>query len=200
MSHNYEFSNDWFEAQRPFHEKFLSGQENRELHIIEIGTHEAQSTVFFIDQFLHHHASTITSIDPYWIGDTTSPVTSSTESVARRNIDRSTYPDKWKLLKESSSEALAKLILQGDRFNYALVDGSHLAHHVLLDALLCRHLLSVNGILFFDDYLGGDEHRDSDARMPKQGIDRFLDLCGPDFHVLHRGYHLVLQLRERVSS
>ena len=52
---------------------------------------------------------------------------------------------------EFSSQALPRMIDNGDRFDFIYVDGSHLFEDVFVDAYFGLRLLSENGIIAFDD-------------------------------------------------
>ena len=175
----YSFTQHWFLNQKPIHDSALNASHKR---ILEIGAFEGMSTVYFLDC---PHTSIVVSIDPFLTDDVNTPVVESTLTTFRKNVSLSPNKHKHMHLQESSAEALAKLVLDNKKFDYILVDGSHLAHHVLVDALLAFHLIDVGGIIFFDDY-----------KSPTLGlgptIEHALHMIGTHrVRVLHRGYHLV---------
>jgi hypothetical protein len=190
---NYQFTNDWFEKQKPIVERVMSGlNSSNPLRILEIGAHEGRSTVFYIDNYLHHPESRIISIDPFDLSDPGSPVTSETRGRCEWNVRNSKFPSKHSFVYNYSIQALPALICAGERFDYVVIDGSHLSEDVLTDACLSFHLVKTNGILLFDDYLGGEDP-DLNPIFPKLGIDAFLSAFRNRIEIVYMGYHVVVR-------
>jgi predicted O-methyltransferase YrrM len=59
--------------------------------------------------------------------------------------------------------------LPDEEFDVIYIDGEHTSAAVMHDAVLGYELLKVNGLLIFDDYLGGDRS----TAFPKPAIDVF---------------------------
>lgn len=53
---------------------------------------------------------------------------------------------------EESQIALPRFLSEGQQFDFAFVDGSHLFDRVLLDLIYLGHLVSPGGVIFCDDY------------------------------------------------
>jgi len=196
---DYVFTNNWFDYQKPIVDGILEELGRaKPIRILEIGAHEGRSTVHYIDHYLNHPDSTILSIDPFEAGDTTTPVTSSTQSTFEHNVRNSRHPTKATLMAERSQKALCGLIAEGLKFDFISVDGSHLAKDVLSDAVLAFELLEEHGVVLFDDYLGGAPDRDTNVNWPKLGIDAFLRSYAGQYAIIHDGYHLAV--RKQVST
>jgi beta-1,4-mannosyl-glycoprotein beta-1,4-N-acetylglucosaminyltransferase len=196
MAHrpNYVFTNNWFEYQKPIIDQIMMLRaDSKPIRILEIGAHEGRSTVHYIDHYLHHSASSILSIDPFETGDTTTPVTSLTRQTFEYNIQNSRYPDKANLVTERSQKALCRLVSEDQKFDFISIDGSHLSRDAMSDAVLAFALLEDQGIVFFDDYLGGSPDRDSNVNWPKIGIDSFLKVFEGQYSIIHSGYHLAIR-------
>jgi len=189
---NYIFTNDWFEAQRPIHEKFLGAIDysNNPIKILEIGAHEGRSSVFFSD-FLVHKDSSLTCIDPFLPEDTTSPVNSNTFELYKYNIKLTGKESQINLQKDYSFNVLTKMYIENQKFDYILIDGSHLTKDVIQDAILSFEILNPGGIIFFDDYLGGDDV--NSIKFPKTGIDSFVNCFRDKIEILYSGYHYVVK-------
>lgn len=186
------YTNDWFENQKPHHIKFLSQFDTKvhPIHILEIGCYEGRSTVFFSD-YLQNNESSLTCIDPFLESDATSPVEKTTYEIFRNNVKLT--GERITLYKEFSNTALLKLQLCEKKFDYILIDGSHLNRHVMEDAVMSWRLLKENGIMFFDDYNNGVCEP---SHGPALGINNFLSTYMSVCEVLHRGYHLVIRKKE----
>lgn len=187
----YIFTNDWFEAQRPFHTSFLKDIDYRSnpFHILEIGSHEGRSSVFF-SNYLVNGGSTLTCIDPYKISDDTSPVLSNTMEIFLKNIRMTNESSKIIHIREYSSTATMKLFLAGKLFDYILIDGSHLREDVLMDSVIAFKLLKIGGILFWDDY---SQNINGGPGYPKDTIDSFIKCLSHKTEILHVGYHYVIK-------
>jgi len=191
FSRDHIYTNDWFEAQRPFHDLFLRGIDyiNHPIKILEIGSHEGRSSVFF-SKFLVNKDSSLTCIDPFLPEDTTSPVNSDTFELYKHNIRLTCKEDQIFLEKDYSINILVKLYTKNERFDYILIDGSHLSKDVIEDAILSFEILKHGGIIFFDDYLGGDINS---LQYPKIAIDSFVKCFRDKIEILHSGYHYVIK-------
>lgn len=71
------------------------------------------------------------------------------------------------------------------------VDGSHIAKHVLEDAVLSWKLLKVGGVLVFDDYGWGPSGTPDD--QPKTGVDAFLKGYQKHYFMMGMGWQVYLQ-------
>lgn len=194
----YKFTNTWFAPHAAsFAAVFPAASTNdNEFHILEIGSHEGQSTVWFVDNLLGHPASTITCIDPFLCSDTTTPVADETADLFAHNVAKSRHPDKLTHIKQLSRQALPELLAKGKSYDLIYVDGSHLAMDVMFDAVVSWYLLKENGVLWFDDFLGGDDQtRNTTAwKLPFIAITSFLRCLEPkSFQLLLQGYQLAIK-------
>ncbi len=199
----YDFTQNWFDYQKPVHEKILSKLVGP-IRMLEIGAYEGNATTWFLDNYMDHTESSITCIDPYNTSDTTTPVTDATESRFRDNVSKSGKDDKVVHIKNTSNAALTAMVIAStpgftgritnlpNSFNYILIDGSHLAKDVLTDAMLAFEVLEAGGIMFFDDYLGGDEAVRKTLSSPHLAINTFLSIYKDRITVLHKGYHVAV--------
>lgn len=186
MKHQYEFTVNWFEYQKSVIQRILPPT-NDEYHILEIGSYEGRSTVYYIDNYIENVNSTITSIDPFSTNDESTPLNDQTYQRFLFNVSNSKYPNKFKLYRGYSCDILPLLLITGKQYDYITIDGSHLSKDVIYDACLSYRLLKPNGVIFFDDYCSHIE--DTNVNMPRKAIDCFLK-CHTDMEVFHRGYHL----------
>jgi predicted O-methyltransferase YrrM len=184
----YQFTVDYGRCFRSNGEQYLSplrGVDN--LRILEIGSAEGQSTVWFLDHLLTHAGATITCIDPFY------PVGS--EPRFDHNIRISGQGGKVRKIKGRSEMVLPTL--DGEQFDIIYIDGNHRAGHVLLDAMFCWRMLKPAGILMFDDY-EWEPHRSSEER-PQMAIDIFLEILGSQLTILHKGYQVIIQKRRSTA-
>jgi predicted O-methyltransferase YrrM len=163
----------------------LRGKEN--IRLLEVGSYEARSAVWFLEHILTHPSSTITCIDPFF--------SRMAEIRFDHNIIVSGGSSKVTKIKGKSQEALR--LLKEDSFDVIYIDGSHRAVDVQTDASLSWPLLKRGGILIFDDYLWNLELPVEDR--PKMAIDNFLSDFRSQLEILHKGYQVIARKVEARS-
>lgn len=174
--------------------------------ILEIGSFEGRSTIFFLEYF---RDATITCVDTFSGGtaeqnqlvwaNLNAPGGDSWKNVLARSEERfdknvSAYGARVEKLKSPSVPALCSLAAQNRIFDLVYVDGSHFRADVFIDSLLAWKLTKPGSLLIWDDY-EWELHRDSKDR-PKEAIDTFLSWYSAELEVLHRGYQVVIRRTE----
>ena len=105
------------------------------------------------------------------------------------------------LLQQTSREVLPWLLANEPgpgSFDLIYVDGSHMCADVLLDAMLAFELLSIGGMLVFDDY-AWDRYGHNPACHPKQAVDAFLTVMGDRVRMVHKGYQVMVQKQDQAA-
>lgn len=174
----YKFTTDWFEFQKPIITTYFPPTDKK-ISILEIGAFEGRSTTFYIDNYLSHNESHIDVIDSFNLNDVTTPVTDDVFERFIYNINNSKYPNKIAFYKDSSIYMLPRL---NKTYDYITIDGSHLTHDVLTDAVLSYRLLADGGTIFFDDY---------GSPGVKKAIDSFMDCFSEKMEKIYSGYHYI---------
>jgi hypothetical protein len=119
----YTFSENWF-GEDGLHSVKLNL--DSEIHILEIGSFEGKSTIWFLENLLKNDKSTITCIDPWknYSQDENSLNSYDTENVEWKfkdlgiketflnNIVKSGFSNKVNIIQELSDVALPQLIAQ----------------------------------------------------------------------------------------
>ena len=175
-----EFTNTWFkysELSRDIYTHLYNLNEKR--HILEIGSHEGASAYFFSNILLHHPESSLTCVDPYDIEDKTTPVTVNTKSLFLSNISYSSNHSKVSLL-ELYSNDFYKINTQ--MFDFIYIDGSHKVEDVINDFINCFNILTINGVLWFDDYGSGDIKQHIDLLYNSSYSEKLI--------IIHQGYQI----------
>ena len=157
----------------------LRGKEN--IRLLEVGSYEGRSAVWFLENILTHPSSTITCIDPFF--------SRMAEIRFDHNITVSGGSSRVTKIKGKSQEALQ--LLKEDSFDVIYIDGSHRAVDVQTDASLSWPLLKRGGIIVFDDYLWNVEFPDEDR--PQIAIDNFLSDFRSQLEILHKGYQVIVK-------
>lgn len=183
MDKEYKFTENWFSSLDLL--EFLPVGTGDEIHVLEIGSFEGKSTVWFIDNLLGNEKSTITCIDPwtkysqdedsfnsYDKEETEWDFRSHYETFIH-NINLSGKFDQVSINKGYSHSILPKMISEGKKYDIIFIDGNHTAPFVLTDAVMGWYLLKENGIIIFDDYLWGEPEF---LNSPKIAIDAFVEI------------------------
>ncbi|CAG8981050.1 hypothetical protein HYALB_00008204 [Hymenoscyphus albidus] len=176
----FTFQNNWFELITPDWEKLTTNLGiSKPLRILEIGAFEGASTTWILDNLANHPNSTMTVIDTFSGGMEHDPQgTKSLEERFYDNVQKCTNVTKLKVLKAKSEDALVNLRASGAQFDFIYIDGSHVAIDVLHDAVLCWHMLALDGTMVFDDWTwkGYYEH----FYNPRMAIMGFLQCVEPE--------------------
>jgi predicted O-methyltransferase YrrM len=177
------FSQDWTGTHFPLWKKLLAPLVPRAATVLEIGSFEGRSTLFFLE-FLP--GAKVTCVDLFEAGF---------EPTFDANVQP--YVDRVEKLKGASITVLGPLAEAGRRFDLIFIDGSHARDDVLADSALAWPMLSPDGMLLWDDYLlrlgGFDEER------PKRAVDAFLWLHRREIEMLHVGYQVAVRRKRPVE-
>ena len=193
---NYKYTETWFNAFDL--QNFLPINTQEELHILEIGSFEGKSTIWFLENILQNPNSTITCIDPW---TSYSQDSESFESYSKpnaewdftshyntffSNIEQSGVSNKVVINRGFSHNVLPKLITQNKQYDIIFIDGNHVAPFVLTDSVLSWYLLKNKGIMIFDDYLW--QYQSGKTVSPKLAIDSFISNFEDYCDVIWDGY------------
>jgi predicted O-methyltransferase YrrM len=151
------------------------------VRMLEIGSYEGRSTLWFLTSILTHPTSGIVCMDPF--------IQASRELRFDHNIRIAGVVEKVTKRKGRSEDLLAQL--PRDSFDIIYVDGSHQALNVLFDAVSSWFLLKTGGVLIFDDYLLDMEKPRS--QRPQPAIDLFLESFEGRYELLSKAWQVILR-------
>jgi len=176
------FSNDYVGFKSEIWKEHLASYAGRDgLRMLEIGSFEGGSALWFVENILTGSGSLLTCVDPW-------------HAISKLRFDHNVRitgaGDRIRSIRKGSAHALIE-DLAGERFDIIYVDGSHRASDVLFDALFSWPLLKPGGMMIFDDY----EWRPDlpDAERPKPAIDRFLQMIQAELEVVEIGFQVLLR-------
>jgi len=173
----FRFTKDWTSKHRELWTKQLAPLRGKpRLQMLEVGTFEGRSAIWFLDNILTHGTSTITCVDVL--------VDERLEDRFDHNIKVSGHGAKVRKIKDFSQRALGTL--EPRSFDIIYIDGCHSPHCVFIDTAYSWELLKAGGYLVFDDY-GGQQEK------PKRIIDPFLAAFAGYIEVLHKDYQVILR-------
>ena len=188
-----EFTTNWTSNNYQIWADTLAHLRDEPLRILEIGSWEGRSAVFFLNYFPH---SSITCVDTF-AGSIEHRSWSWWQRLRQlkpieERFDRNLAPfgPRVRKLKDDSLRALGTLGISGQRFNLVYVDGSHLAVDVYRDGVLAWPLVSSGGVVIFDDY---QRKLGPAMDLPQIGIDAFLETVKGGYEELFRGRQVIIK-------
>lgn len=164
---------DWVKVLHPWRDRIFD--------ILEIGSFEGRSAIFWMNFFPYAH---LTCVD--WFqgsiehdNDSFRPKLNGLEE----RFDNNTAPYNERLTKiaKLSFEGLPILIERECKFDLIYIDGSHEFKDVWKDTLDCWKMLRAGGIVIWDDY-------DTFHPSLRPVVDEFLSQHSDELSVLHRLY------------
>ncbi|HTJ02723.1 MAG TPA: class I SAM-dependent methyltransferase [Methylovirgula sp.] len=194
-----EFSSDWTSVHFPVWIDVLQHFRERSCDVLEIGSWEGRSAVFFLE-FLP--LSRLTCIDTFGGGaeNHASPTESCEIPQIERRFDTNlgAYGERVRKLKARSATALDSLVAGGAQYDVVYVDGSHMRDDAMIDSILAWRLLRPGGVMIWDDYAGGHDKRPAERVAP--AIDAFLAWHFGEYVDVHRGYQIIIRRKAATSG
>ena len=184
---NYKYSQSWFinsEIQKNLI-KFLD--KSKQNNILEIGCFEGLSSVFFADNFLDNPKSSLKCIDPFLTinnNDHSQFLANNEEKNFDFNISNCKNFHKITIHKITSDIFFED---NNQTYNFIYIDGCHEPDFIKRDMENSFNVLEKNGIMWMDDYGGGD------GVQIKNTMDTFLEKYNGQFELIHKGYQLAIK-------
>lgn len=184
---------DWTSWHFPSWIALLAQHRKRSLRVMEIGSWEGRSALFFLNYLPR---AKLTCIDTFAGGQEHQEAAAQDSEKARllceveRNFDRNTAAFKPRIekIKAGSTEALIGLGLANRRFDIAYIDGGHRSSEVYADGMLAWPLMAAGGLVIFDDYQWTEMPQPLDN--PGPGIDAFLKAIKGQYQIVMKGYQI----------
>ena len=184
---NYKYTQDWFlfSEIRKLLLKFVD--KSKPNNILEIGCFEGLSSVFFADNLLDDPNSSLTCVDPFLNIDNNDHkqfLDNKEEGNFDNNIAICKNSDKINVHKITSDQFF---INNTKTYNLIYIDGCHEPDFIQRDMENSFMCLEKNGIMWMDDYGGGD------GIQIKNTMNHFLRKYRNQFILIHSGYQLAIQ-------
>jgi predicted O-methyltransferase YrrM len=149
------------------------------LRILEVGSWEGRSALFFLQFFPN---ATIVCIDAF-------AQYPETEGRFDRNLSR--LANRVEKIKGSSFPALEQLGAQGRLFDLVYVDADHFYEPVMANSLRVWPLTAPGSVIIWDDYGWGRDH--PPQVRAKTAIDEFLHQRDGAWRLLGKGYQVAIE-------
>jgi predicted O-methyltransferase YrrM len=185
------FSADWTTWHFATWAELLRPLRDAPVRVLEIGSWEGRSALFFLNYFSRSHVVCVDTFDGN-IEHMRNPHFAALVGDTERRFDANVagFGARVEKIKGPSAEVLPQLGIAARRFDVVYVDGSHRAADVYSDGALTWPMVARNGIVIFDDY-EFDEIKDESER-PKPGIDAFLAAFEGQYRLIHRAYQVAI--------
>ena len=184
---NYKYTQTWFlgsEIQRDL-ANFLD--KTKQNNILEIGCYEGLSSVFFADNFIDNQNSSLTCVDPFLnisTNDHSNFLKNNEELNFYYNISNCKNKEKIKINKITSDIFFEN---NKETFNFIYIDGCHHPDFIIRDMENSFKVLKPNGIMWMDDYGGGDGIQIRDS------MNSILEKLKGNFELIHKNYQLAIR-------
>ena len=183
----YKYTKTWF-LQSEIRAKLLSTLNTNIPHtILEIGCYEGLSSVFFADNLLTSRESSLVCVDPFMklaTNDHASLLTNHEEDNFDYNISHCKNLEKITVHKITSDDFFA---MNTNTYSFIYIDGCHECDFITRDMENSFKVLRSNGIMWMDDYGGGD------GIAIKRTMNAFLDKYKGQYELIHSGYQLAIR-------
>lgn len=170
-----EFTSDYFTNNLDRFIGHLSSRRGKIKRVLEIGSLEGRSAIFFLEFF---PGCELVSVD-----------INSPEIEARLFSNLKEYESRTRLIRKRSTIALDEL--RDEKFDLIYIDGWHSRQQVMIDALLTWPMLNVGGVMIFDDYLWTSGNSTEDR--PIQAVEAFVALHRQALYVLTANYQVFVE-------
>ena len=160
---------------------------SKENKILEIGCFEGLSSVFFADNFLDNPNSSLTCVDPFL------SINNNDHCVFLQNNEEMNFDFNISNCKNSDRITIHKITSDiffennNQTYNFIYIDGSHEVDFIKRDMENSFNILEKNGIMWMDDYGGGD------GIKIKNTMNTFLEKYEGNYEVIHKGYQLAIK-------
>ena len=190
----YLYTQNWFlvsELKKHLNKLNKFVDKSKDIHVLEIGSYEGLSSVFFADNFLEKEGSTLTCVDPFLRipnNDHAYYLQNNEEKNFDINITRCDNSEKIKVFKITSDEFFA---INEKKYNLIYIDGCHEPEFISRDMENGFKCLEENGIMWMNDY-------GKTTITVKKAMNQFLIKHRGEYVTIHQGYQIAIQKNEIV--
>jgi len=187
------FGHDWASGNFPTWVRLLARYRDVPVRVIEIGSWEGRSALFFMNYLPRSKLVCIDTFEGSEEHRAHPEAFASDLPEIERRFDANLAPFAARLEKRkaASAVALTELGIEGRRFDIAYIDGSHRSADVYGDGVLTWSMLLPGGIMIFDDYEW--EWMPEPLSNPKLGIDSFLRAFEGQYRMVHKGFQVAIE-------
>lgn len=186
-----EFTTDFVGTNADNWAQWLSKFKGLPIHALEIGSWEGRSATWFLRNILTHPESTLTCVDTFYAGQDLPEFTDDT-LFDRFRANIAEWKEKVIIERGKSSLVLPRLLCAKRQFDFAYIDGSHLAADVLRDAMYTFDMCRNGAVMIFDDFEWGRQF--AVKERPDTGILGFIHAFEDHFRLIARQYQFAIEV------
>jgi predicted O-methyltransferase YrrM len=157
--------------------KVLGHWAEKEVQMLEVGSHEGRSAIWWTQNILQHPKSRLACVDPW-----------ANKEALRRFVKNVTKAGLGLKIRGFNVK-IADAKVAPNHYDLIYLDGDHQSHEVFGDLLICWRALKKNSVLVMDDY-GWTNPK---VLGPKLAIDGFLASFAGQYRLLHKGYQVIIK-------
>jgi predicted O-methyltransferase YrrM len=174
-----DYTTDWTTGNFTRWRRMLAPWRGEPLRILEVGSWEGRSAVFFLNFFPR---STIVCIDAF-----------NEFAEVEERFDRNLAPfgARAEKIKSVSFPALERLQAQGRMFDLVYIDAHHFFEPVKQNSIRAWPLTQAGSVIIWDDYGWGRTHPENERA--KGAIDEFLREHAGEHRLLAMGYQIAIE-------
>ncbi len=185
------FSHDWFSDKIWSWYDILAPYRDSPVNLLELGVFEGRSIVFAAEYLPQ---SRLVALDHFVLKKgwtSTQGIALAEDSETSFDFNVSPYRDRIRKIVMKSWPGLTLLVEEQAKFDIIYLDASHCAPDVLTDATIAWRLLTVGGLLIFDDFLL--DLWDWDKGPVGPGVLQFLMTIPDAYEWVHAGWQVVVR-------
>jgi predicted O-methyltransferase YrrM len=188
------FAHDWTTWHFPTWFKLLRNYRWRRTDVLEIGSWEGRSAIFFLNYLPRCRLVCVDTFEGGKEHRADADLHLFLKQVENRfDANVREFRPRVEKIRARSADGLTALGLRQRRFDIAYIDGSHLAADVYMDATLTWPLMVRGGLVIFDDYLW--DNQEGPSEIPRPGIDAFLATIEGQYRMVWNGYQIAIVKR-----
>ena len=188
MKNNLTLTNDWFSNNITTWDAIFKKHKLKNIQpkILEIGSYEGCSAVFFLNYFKN---SEVTCIETFKGSDEHFKIDF---AKIKKNFFNNTKKFQKRIdLYEGTSEHFFNSINTRKNYDLIYIDGSHHYDDVIQDAYNSFNVLDKNGIIIFDDFL--KKYYQDLTKDPILAVLNFINQHKKDIKVINVGYQIIVK-------
>ncbi len=181
------YSQDWFSYNIKYLSRILFKYEivEKKTNILEIGSYEGLSTVFFLSTLKN---SSIYCVDPF-VDFEENKDKDFNQVFENFKHNTQEFKSRIRLSKTTSDVFFNKEI--NEKFDLIYIDGNHHADNVYRDSINSFKLLNTGGIMIFDDFLW-DYYKEINLN-PIGGVKKFISENFFNVKIVSIGYQIIIE-------
>jgi len=181
------FSEKWFLNNFDIFHYFLPIDLSKNFSYLEIGSYEGLSALSVL---FHYKNAKVTTIDLWDQSNINSESLEVNFNEVEKRFNKNLENYNYNKIKKDSVIALREILRKKLFFDVIYIDGSHNGEDILSDAIESYKLLSLEGIIIFDDI---GSHNENVSIQPYVGFQKFCEIYKNKIKILYLGKIAVIK-------